>query len=54
MRHYVNSGDTGRRRQLEHVAQESAGNNPNTSENYPLNSIYVYVCLRITTHLLLW
>ena len=49
MMHYVKSGDKRRRGQLEHLAQKMQGLNPNTSENYHLNSTGVCV----TTHLLL-
>ena len=40
MMHYVKSGNR-RRGQLEHLAQKLQELNPNTSENYMLNSIFV-------------
>ena len=48
MMHYVKSGDKRRRGQLEHLAQKMHELNPNTSENYHLNSSGACV----TTHLL--
>jgi hypothetical protein len=45
MMHYVNSGDKRRTGQLEHLAQKMQELNPNTSENYLLNSTIVCVCV---------